>query len=247
MIDRLVSRFSHAKHSRSMFRYDASKVLLGTELLNHRAERLAVVFPPWHGVDRLMPLIERRARKLGTAALVFKFHDRILSTDTDETLESFKSARDIAIPIIKQVHQRYREPEVHLIGYSLGNVALAMTAGRLPMPWRATTVVGSSSLAASTWESRRTRHIMLGISIEQGKSLEYLEDKWEGLAPATYAHSFAGQEVHMVVATRDHIIPSAHQEGLVTTMTEAGANVSVDRLRLGHVATMVNFSFTGQL
>ncbi len=246
MIDRLDAFISQRKHSGSSEGYTPEQAIVDNEILNPRSKSLTVIFPPWHGIDRLGRVIKKRAVKAGLALLTYTFHDEILSADSESVIGSFKHIQRAAADEINILRRDNGYADVHLVGFSLGNVALAMTAAELDGNFRTTCIVGSSNLARSAWEGLRTRHIREDFEHRQKYTENQLDQEWAVLAPGNNTMSFDGKPVHMVISKTDRFLPTNYQEELAAKMKNSGAELTVERTNNGHVSSIVKYAYLGE-
>lgn len=205
---------------------------------------MTVIFPPWHGGSKAIDILANRITKTGSAVLTFDFHDQILEPNVERVQRSFEHISNLASTAIRSLQKEFDYEHISLLGLSLGTASMALTAEALGNFDSATFVVGSSNLARSMWEGRRTQAIRKDLE-NQGCTADDLDEAWQNLAPQNHAHAFAGKDVRMILSRNDAIVPTYYQRELVNKFTNAGANVSGTFGRLGHYATAVNFCLRG--
>lgn len=244
MIDKLVAARSVRKHSEQDKNYRPDKAFLDRELFNQGAPRLTVVFPPWHGTEQLSATFKKRATKRGSALLLYSLHGQILSANVTGTVESFHHIQRVAAEDIDSLVEQYGYNDVHLMSYSLGTVALALTASKLKSNFRATCVVGGSNLAGVLWDGIRTQDVRRGIEAQDITEGE-LETAWSGITPDNNLANFEDKNVHLILSKSDKTVPYKYQLELAAKFEEVGADLTVDHNRSGHVMSVVNHTFFG--
>lgn len=94
------------------------------------------------------------------------------------------------------------------------------------------------------WHGSRTQHVRAGIE-QSGYGLSDLEHAWSALAPISQIGGLIGKDVTMIVSETDRIIPTRYQEELVGAVQAADINLSLQRTRLGHYASIARYCLTG--
>jgi len=173
--------------------YSSNEAVLGTRLVNPDMPDLAVVFPPWHGGGMVTKaLVGRLSRE--NAVLETRLHNRILEPDINRVINSFQSTKERIVSQIEELQDEIGYDTVHLVGLSLGNVALALAAKEYQDFHRATMVVAGSNLATSVWDGVGAIQVRREFE-KQGVSRTELDEAWKGLAPISYASAFADKYV----------------------------------------------------
>lgn len=121
---------------------------------------------------------------------------------------------------------------------------MAMVASKLSSFTEATMVASSSNLARSLWDGTKTQGLKEQL-VKMGITADQLDESWEELGPNANVKSFKGKKAQVHIATRDKIVPSAHQRDLLVRLNEAGADTKPKHLRLGHYATLGMFYYFG--
>jgi len=225
--------------------FEPSQAIVDARIINPGASELTVIFPPWHGERMVTRVLERRVSRYA-AVLAYDLHDHILEPNIPGVIATYESMTNrIAEQVgMLRTDRRYSAP--HLIGISLGNVALSMTAAKLmalnePDPFsRVTSVVPGSNLALSMWDGMRTQGLRETFE-RQGVTRDQLDEAWAGLAPSHHAPAMQGRDVCVHLSTTDGFIPTQYGEEYITALNDAGANVEVRRSTSGHVVSIVKF------
>lgn len=246
MLDRFMSKRSSGHDVLSTVSYQPEQAIRDVQLYNPDAPRLAVIFPPWHGGGRTHHAFIQRLVRHNWAVIDNTFHDEILKADAKQVLASYSHIQStVTEHLLKATRQRHYE-QIHLVGISLGNVALALVADAFREFTAASIVTPGSSLANCAWNGIRTQHIQLGFE-KQGYDRIGLGYIWQKLAPLKYVRTFSGKPVQAVISTTDRVIPAEYQYEITDALDQAGAAVQLKQTRLGHFATIANFYLTGKL
>lgn len=222
--------------------YEPSQAVTGRQHLNPDAENLVVIFPPWHGGSPLTDLLARR-RALSHAVLKYDFHDMILEPYAERVEQSFKYIAETISKDLYDLPAWLRYKKVHFIGISMGNVAMAMTAGKYDAFSSATMVTAGDDLASGLWRGQRTQHLRQRFE-EQGLTENKLRRYWYDLAPKSYAESFRGKPVKTLVSRNDEIIPSFQQFDMMRALQDHAARVKETYTSLGHTAAITSYCVT---
>jgi hypothetical protein len=225
--------------------YIPDQAVQGAFIRNQKAPVLTLVFPPWHGGGPAIKILTNRLAKAGSAVLSFNFHDSILEPSAYGVIESFNHMEAGVQGATTKLLAENNYQKIRLVGLSLGTVSLALAARILPNFDSATVVVGSSNLALSMWEGKRTAGVRRGLQA-QGVTAREIDQAWQMLAPKNHAECFEGKDVNMVISRSDNIVPTHYQNEFAEHLTKAGANLSVSYTRLGHYAAAGQFCLTGK-
>jgi len=245
MIDQIVAKRSAKKHNVRDALYSPEQAITGRRLFNPQARRLTVIFPPWHGTEQLEGVLKKRTAKQGSSLLLYTLHDHILSDDIGTTIQSFEHIQTKVSDDVEGLQAKHGFDDIHLVGYSLGVVSLAMVAARLRSNFRATCVVGAANLAAAVWEGIRTTGVREGLE-SQGVVKSQLEDEWSSIAPINNLSNFRDREVQVVISKTDRTIPYIYQEELASGLQQSGADLTINRTSNGHVMSVVAHGLTGE-
>jgi pimeloyl-ACP methyl ester carboxylesterase len=222
--------------------YDPEQAITGRTYLNPGAENLIVIFPPWHGGSPLTDLLARR-RALSHAVLKYDFHDMILEPYAERVEQSFKYIADTVSKDLYDLPAWLKYKKVHFIGISMGNVAMAMTAGKYHDIDSATMITAGDDLAAALWQGERTQHLRRRFE-EQGLTENKLRRYWYDLAPKRYAKYFRDKPVKTLVSRNDSIIPSFQQFDMTQALKTYEARVNDTYTSLGHIAAITSYCVT---
>lgn len=224
--------------------YSPSQAVQSRQLLNGQADKLAVVFPPWHGGRRVTEALVKRLQKNNWAVLNYTFHDQILEPDIERVSQSFEAIQTEVTDNLGQINEMGQYSRVDLIGVSLGNVAMALVAEKNPEFTSATLVVPGSNLALAMWHGTRTQNIRNHLS-QQGINEIDLDDAWRNLAPMSHAKAFKEKPTELVISTKDCIIPTSFQYEMSEALNDARSRVTNHYNRLGHAASVAMFCYKG--
>ncbi|MBX4190505.1 hypothetical protein KW794_00255 [Candidatus Saccharibacteria bacterium] len=240
MIDRVL-----ASRGRDIFsdEYNPAQAIARSHLINPEAPALSVIFRPWHGGGHMVKAFINHLSSR-SAVLDYELHDQIIEPNIDRVPLSFEAIRIRIATDLSKLSDNFEYQSVHLIGMSLGNVALALVAKEYPEFSKATVVVGGDNLAALMWDGIRTQSIRRALS-KQGVTKQELDEAWQGIAPGNQVEAFRGKDVRMIISTKDKVLPTAGQLNLRDKLYCAGADVSPSYSRLGHVATLTRFCIKG--
>jgi len=244
MIDRLVSA-----RGRDVFSddYSPQQAIQSQELINPDAQKLAVIFPPWHGGGRFTDRLSERLQNRNWAVLNYNFHNQIIEPNPNRVLASYETVQaEISVHLDEiQAGAAYRY--MHFIGISLGNVAMALVAKEYPDFSSATFVVPGSNLATSMWEGARTQGIAESME-QQGHTKSEVDEAWRDLAPMNNAVAFREKRVQTFISTTDRIILPHYQSQMNEALINAGSHLTSQSSRLGHGASIIKFCyFSGKI
>lgn len=247
MLDKYLSHRSSKKDILSTPDYHSGKAVTIPPIQNPDAEKLAVIFEPWHGGGKFLDKFVSRLIRSGHAVQQLDFNDQILSPRAVTTLDSFRAAQNVITRRLNKKGPNY--DSVHFYGASLGNVALALVAKSYRNFSTASLVAAGGNLATATWTGIRTQRLKREL-VDQPYALgrvtqDGLEDLWEDLAPSNHASAFNGKRVLAVPSLNDEIIPTSTQFDFIDALSEADADISVKTSRLGHYATIAAHYWRG--
>jgi pimeloyl-ACP methyl ester carboxylesterase len=236
VLDRIICAKGKDSFSES---YTAEQAVVSSKLINETAPELMVIFRPWHGGGRVVgSLIKHLSTR--AAVLDYEFHDQIIEPNIERVPESFQTIGEKVSEDLDRLVAEYDYHAIHLVGMSLGSVALALAAKNYPDFSSSTLVVAGDNLATLMWEGARTRAIQQAF-IEQGITKLTLDKAWQSIAPKNQAGAFKGKKVKMVISKKDRLLPTAGQFNLRDSLRMAGADVSCIYSSLGHSATISRF------
>lgn len=241
MIDSLFAKYSRQKDKNyQKLNYQPHDAIRSSYLLNPASRKLVVIFPGWHTHKFPVGVLARRLAKRGWTVMWYDFHDRIIDAEVAEVRESFEYvASKIAVDIKKQT---YSHPyhTVHLIGISLGNVAMSMTADKYGLFSSATFVAAGDDLAVDMWHGLRTLYLRDEFKKEH-ISLEKLDTTWKQEAPKNHVTRFKGKDVKLVLSKADKFILPQYQMAMMNRLKFAKANVVLRKRRTGHIMTILRY------
>jgi len=240
MIDAYLASKGSPEDAMVLEGFEPSQAIIETRYINPDASELNVIFPPWHGAKEVTQILERRLVRNGSAVMAFDFHDHILEPNMPGVIAVHEHMSD---SIAEDVNKRRVDEDferVNLIGISLGSAALSLTASKLDTFTRVTNVVPGSNLAQCMWNGIRTQGIRESFE-RQGITLDELDKAWTTLGPSYHAPIMEGKEVNVRLSLNDGFVPTEYGEEYVAALQEAGANVSVQRSRLGHAMNIIKF------
>lgn len=241
MIDKLNILLNTLKGEQTDINYSPDNAVENFRLLNPSARKLIILFPPWHGSNLfLFRMLERTLVQRKWAVLSYSFHGTILEPNVARVQKSFESLSADVAKDVNKLNRKHNYEEIHLVGFSLGNVSLALTASKLDTFTHATFVVTGSNLASCVFEGTRTQSIQRAL-VKSGVTKDDLVKSWAYLAPGYYVNSFRGKNVDLIVSKSDKIIPTKYQFQFKDQLEKAGANVQYNKKRTGHVMTIVNY------
>ena len=198
---------------------------------------LTVVFPPWHTSALFSRRLLRHFSQYDSHVLIYHFNLLLLDSDTLNVKSSFEYialsiAQDIGTLADQLVIQT-----VDLVGVSVGNVALCITAEKLKNFNHVTMIVPGNNLAASLWAGWRTRRLRNTIRAEGYKLVE-LEKEWADLAPDARLQMLRRHPVDIILARKDRFIPYRFGKQLYEEVHELNPQTTCMTTNMGHVATI---------
>jgi esterase/lipase len=244
MLDSFLSSYSKRKAWPVDLDYRPTHAVTSRRFLNGDSDRLVVLFSPWHGSQRTSNVLAWRLAKQGQAVLVYEFHTQILLPEKDVVAESFRHIQDVIAKDLERLLTERSYSNVRFIGLSLGNVPLAMVAGKFNAFDEADIVVGGSDLARSLWSGLRTDGLRRAFENEQVQ-LEELDKAWYDLAPKHYAKQFANKKVNFIISRDDRVIPTVYQEDMRDLVMKHGGNVTCEYNQVGHYLSVFKFCVSG--
>lgn len=237
MIDRVIARTA-----RDVFvdDYTPDQAVTAVPLHNPSAENLAAIFPPWHGGGTFTDALVKRLVRSNFAVLDCKFHDQILEPHAERVPQSFSQLKTTIAAELQKLKEEWEYKRIHLIGISLGNVAMTMTAGEFDDFSDATMVLAGSNLASAMWDGVRTQGIANALS-EQGYTKAGLDEAWQVLAPKAYAPAFKHKNVRAIISRTDRVIPASYQYEMRDELEAAGVPLDTRYTWTAHAATITRF------
>lgn len=217
--------------------FESANVITERQLINPGQDTLVVMFPPWHSGN---PYYDQFADRLSQrhTVLKYQFHDQIIEPNADRVLESHEHIQGQIPREISEIQADLNIKRTHLLGISIGNVALTRAASALDSFDSATIALAADCLADSMWQGIRTQEIKRTLE-EQGMTRPKLIDKWRALAPIAYAKSFQGKQVRIVASRRDAVMPTENQIKFINGLSGSEVDLSVKHVWTGHYLTVL--------
>ena len=223
-------------------KYSGDQAITGATLAEAKnSSKLTVIFPPWHVPSRFIVQLERRLVRQGSNVLVYNFNPLILNGDVIKVKNSFEYIALAISEDIAALAARKRIQTMDLLGFSVGNVALCITAEKLDRFDIVTMVVPGNDLAGAFWVGWRTRRLRNVIKNE-GYKLAELQKEWADLAPESHLETLKNHPVHIVLAKKDHFIPYNFGKKLYDELRKVNPETVCTTTRLGHVATILRYA-----
>jgi predicted esterase len=177
----------------------------------------------------------KRLNRGASSVLLYVFHDDILTSDPETTRQSFEHLSDEIATDLSSIRNDF--DRIKFVGFSLGNVALALTTSKFQDFDSVSEVLTASSFAESAWDGIRTRHLRRDMESDD-LTLAELRDIWQNLEPANHIGELAGKQVKIVVSDNDRVIPTRLQQQYVSKLDKSGINYESRTARTGHYATI---------
>ena len=190
--------------------YSPEDAIVEKNHYNPTADNLTVIFPPWHGGGKFLSLLSSRIARRGESVLSYNLHDQIVEPNIERVQQSFRSIQNTVENDLLQAVDRYGYERIRLLGMSLGNVTLALTARTFSAFDEALMVAPGSNLALSVWNGIRTQQIRR-LFEEQGIGELDINEAWARLAPISHVNAFSGKRVKVLTSNKDSVIPTEYQ------------------------------------
>jgi hypothetical protein len=204
---------------------------------------LTVVFAPWHISKRLIRTLEGKYLAQGSNVLICNFSPHILSRNAKLVTDSFIYIADTVSGEVNKLQHIHSFTSVRLVGYSLGNVMLSMTAEKITMFDDVTMVVPGSDLLNCLWHSIRTRRLRDSLEAA-GSNYKDLKHAWSRLAPIAHIEALRGRQVHIILSQHDTYIPYRYGLSLVAELKARNIPAQVDiNHHYGHLWTSAQHIF----
>lgn len=225
--------------------YESDQAIVSVDFVHvPSSDALTIVFPPWHAPDWFTRHLKEQLVGQHTNALIYAFNPMILSQNILKVKNSFEFiALNIAEDIKKLLAQKHFRM-VNLLGLSIGNVALCITAEKLPRFDNVTLVVPGNNLTSSLWDGWRTRRLRNGIKAE-GYKLSELQKEWDDLAPQTHVETLKSHQVQIILAKQDRFIPYQYGKEMFDTLHMLNPLTTCHISPFGHIATILRYSLKG--
>lgn len=203
--------------------------------------RLTVVFGFWNAPVRSLLQTAKSLEAKSSDVLLFDLNPDILYQQPAHVRKSFEILSKGAIARVSDLVDEYPYTSIDLLGFSLGNVPLCMTARQLQSFHSATMVVPGSDIAICLWEGARTQRLREAFVLDD-ITLETLQKEWQILAPASHAKAFRNHHVTVYLSKGDRFIPYKYGLEFVAALENAGVKPAVKTSRIvGHALTINNY------
>ncbi len=244
MFDKVFILYAKLKKDEIDTSYRVENAIVSKTHLNANATKLAVIFPPWHGVRFVTNILAKRLIKRGWSVLLYEFNPQILMPSEDRVLRSFEYIQKSVASDLTMLKAKHNYTSIRLIGLSLGGVALAMTAALFHDFQDAVFVVAGDDLALCMWYGQRTYNLRKSFEKED-THIRKLDHDWQELSPKNYTTAFAYKHVKMILSRTDTIIPASHQEKFRRAIKKADSDVTFRYSFLGHYLSVVKYCLMG--
>lgn len=165
------------------------------------AAKLTVVFLPWHCPEWFEHKLLHNLLTAKTSAVLYRFNNAIIETDVLRVKSSFEYIALSIAQDIKALRAEKGYTYVTLLGISLGNVALAITAEEIDDFDDIIMLVPGDHLATGLWTGWRTRRLRHHYE-KLGYKLEDLEQAWDLLGPASHLDVLREHPLDVILAHR---------------------------------------------
>lgn len=243
MVDKAFVLYSKINNKKNLKKYLPTHAVKSSKLINPGKDKLAVLFPPWHGSIKLMKSLAAKLSNNGWSVLIYEFDPQILNPDEKSVEKSFEEIRTKIFNDLEHVTKTGSYQRVRFIGLSLGNVAMTMVADLFPQFTEADIVVGGDDLALCLWYGLRTSSIKEGLA-EEHLRVRQLDKDWMDLAPKDHIKRFVNKPVRVLISNSDKIIPTRYQIKLKSDLINVKANVDCKYTRLGHYLSVYRYCRT---
>lgn len=206
------------------------------------SKNLTAVFGSWHASSRLLRTIADRITRRGSDALIFRLHPLVLNDDYKLVRQFIEHIANTSSESINRATTAdgHDYSRTSLIGLSLGNVPMAISARKIHNFDDVTMVTPGSYLFQCVWQGARTQRLRRSLS---DKALPYtIQKSWTNCAPSRHVAALKGHDIRVVLSRRDHTVPYIYGKDLVRAMQANGVEPKVDvNRRLGHMLTIASF------
>jgi len=221
-------------------KYAADQAITKATLLHNKSKKLVVVFLPWHMPVWYENHLKTMLAALNQSVLIYHFNESIIADEPQSVISSFEFIALSIASDINELRALYNFTHIDLLGISLGNVALCITAEKLEHFNRVIMIVPGDSLASSLWAGWRTRRLRKKFE-RAGVTLERLQSEWAILAPSSHINAIRGHKIEIILAKRDRFIPYPLGRRLVSDFVAAHAKVVFVESPFGHAATILSY------
>lgn len=224
-------------------KYSADQVIVSAEFASCAGSgALTVVFPAWHVPEWFFKRLKLQLLKHDSNVLIYNFNPQILSDDPIVVKDSFEYLALAISEDVRELCHLKHFTTVDLLGFSLGNIALCITAEKLDSFNKVTMLVPGSELAVSLWNGWRTRRLR-DIYKKEGYKLADVQKEWAELAPESHVATLKNHPVQVVLAKKDRFIPYIYGKEFVDKLQAVDPLVTFSSRPFGHLATMLSYGF----
>jgi hypothetical protein len=224
-------------------KYSADQAIISAEFIARPAAKiLTVVFPPWHIPEWFLKRLQKKLLAQDSSVLIYYFNPQILDDDPIKVKNSFEYVALAIAEDVRELQDQKQLTQVNLLGISLGNVALAITAEKLDEFNKIYMVVPGNDLAASLWSGLRTRRLRAVLK-QEGYKLDELQKEWQDLAPEAHIDRFKNHTVHIVLARHDKFIPFSYGKKLLDELSAINPKVTYTIRPFGHFMTIMSTDY----
>jgi hypothetical protein len=233
---------------RFFIKRDAREVfMVRQKLINEGGKKLYAVFLSWHAGDLPYNWLYKRIIRRGDTVVAYYFADGFLNADVGNVKVNYQYVADIITRELRKLTFRHHYDSVHLIGISLGNVALSVVADKFRDFDEATQVCTASSLAKSVWYGDRTIDMRYELAKNE-QTVDSLKQAWRDIEPANHAAIFKDKKLNIVLSKTDTAIPARFQTEYVAKARDAGARPKIKTAIFGqHYGAIIEYCLTGKI
>lgn len=244
--DKIISLFFNAmssspvKHPKLELNWDSDVKSEFSYVKNSKG--LYILLPFMKGKFGLERGLNNRIHKAGYSTLDYEFAQFMLSSDYKATVKNFKTIQKNVRKDITNYKKKYKFPEIHVIGASLGVVNAIMIANKHPLVDKLTLISSGNCLAECLWGGIRTQDIRKQFE-KKGVSLKQLKKYWRELAPENNINGLKGKDIHILISKNDDLIPTSYGLKLIRAMKKIGLKPKVKESYLGHYGMVLKSYF----
>lgn len=212
-----------------------------------RNKRILFMLGGWKTKQFLYAIPAKILAWKGYHCIVYTYEPSVLSPDVARTRESFHAIQSDILQRIHTLKEQGRH-EFSIFGFSLGSVIACMAADIEPSVSKVVLNTASTSVAATVWSWDNRAPGFKQSLLEQGYTLEKLEQEWYGLAPAHNIEHFNGKQVLMYLAVRDTVVPYTQGKQLAAMMRnkEIPLEIIINKRGIHVVAGILNIYRIGR-
>lgn len=225
--------------------YASDQAIISVDFVHvPHSDTLTIVFPPWHASDWFTRHLKQQLIGQRTNALIYAFNPMLLGQNIKNVKNSFEFIALSIATDLKRLLEQQPFRMINLLGLSIGNVALCITAEKLPRFDSVTLVVPANDLTSSVWDGWRTRRLRNRIK-EEGYKLRELQKDWDNLAPQAHIETLKSHQVQIVLAKQDRLIPYQYGKELFDALHLLNPETTCLISPFGHIATILRYSLDG--